>query len=79
MPLATVYLSAEEWNKLAIHSAAHFKGDKYWLIVGLRLEYSSPEERTRVLEHMAPQRRTWWETEGKPSFDEMMAELRQGG
>ena len=45
----------------------------------LRLEYSSPEERARVLDHMAPQTREWWETVGKPSFNDMMAEVRQPG
>ena len=77
VPLATVHLSAEEWNMLPAHGAANFKGDKYWLIVGLRLEYSSPEERARVFDHMAPQTREWWETVGKGSFNDMMAEVRQ--
>jgi hemerythrin HHE cation binding domain-containing protein len=77
VPLLTVHLSAEEWNMLHAHGAANFKGDKYWLIVGLRLECSSPEERARVLDHMAPQRREWWETVGRPSFNDMMAEVRQ--
>jgi hemerythrin-like domain-containing protein len=77
VPLATVYLSAEEWNRLPAHAAANFKCDKYWLIVGLRLECSSPEERARVLDHMGPQTREWWETVGNPSFNDMMAEVRQ--
>jgi hypothetical protein len=77
VPLAAVHLSPDEWNRLPAHSAANFKGDKYWLIVGLRLECSSPDERASVLDHMAPQTRKWWETEGKPSFEDMMAEVRR--
>jgi iron-sulfur cluster repair protein YtfE (RIC family) len=77
VPLIAKHLSVEECNMLPAHGAANFKGDKYWLIVGLRLECSSPEERARVLDHMAPQTREWWETVGKPSFNDMMAEVRQ--
>ena len=77
VPLLMEHLSAEEWNLLPAHGAANFKGDKYWLIVGLRLECSSAEEQARVLDHMGPQTREWWDTVGKPSFNDMMAELRQ--
>ena len=76
VPLAIMHLSEEEWNKLGPHGAANFKGDKFWLIVGLRLECSSPEERTIVLNHMAPDTREWWETTGEPSFNDLIAQIR---
>ncbi len=79
VPLLTEHLREEEMAALPAHGRANFRGDKYWLIVGLRLEYSSPEERARVLGHMSPSVRDWWETEGKPSFNDMMAEMRQTG
>ena len=79
VPLLTEHLSEEEMAALPAHGRANFSGDKYWLIVGLRLEYSSPEERASVLGHMSPSAREWWETEGKPSFSDMMAELEQRG
>ncbi len=79
VPLLTKHLSEEEMAALPAHGRTNFKGDKYWLIVGLRLEYSSPEEQARVLGHMSPPAREWWETEGMPSFNDMMAEVRQTG
>lgn len=76
VPLATVHLSVEEWNKLGPHGAANFKGDKFWLIAGLRLDCSSPHERASVLDHWAPETREWWDTVGEPSYNNLMAEIR---
>jgi len=53
------------------------KGDKLWLIVGLDLENRTPEQRAAMLDNMTTEWREWWDTVGEPSFNDLIAEVRQ--
>ena len=77
VPLATKYLTVEEWGALPGHTLASFKGDKVWLIMGLVRENFTQEQRDTMLEHLPPPARQMWETIGEASFDDMIAQVRQ--
>jgi len=77
VPLASEYVTAEEWGMLPGHAMATFTGDKIWLIMGLIRENFTPEQRAMMLERMPPPARQMWETMGEASFDDMIAEVRQ--
>ena len=77
VPLATEYVTVEEWGMLPGHAMANFDGDKIWLIMGLIRENFTPEQRAMMLEHMPPPPRQMWETMGEASFNEMIADVRQ--
>ncbi len=77
VPLATEYVTAEEWGMLPGHAMANFKGDKIWLIMGLIRENFTPAQKAIMLEHMPPPARQMWETMGEASFNEMVANVRQ--
>lgn len=79
VPLAIKHVTAEEWGKIAVHGAAHFAGDKFWLIVGLNLENRTEPQRAAMLENFTPERREWWDNVGAPSFEHMIAEVRHAG
>lgn len=77
VPLATEYVTAEEWGMLPGHAMANFEGDKIWLIMGLIRENFTPAQKSVMLEHMPPPARQMWETMGEASFNEMIANVRQ--
>ena len=77
VPLASEYVTAEEWGMLPGHAMATFRGDKIWLIMGLIRENFTPEQRAMMLEHMPPPPRQMWESVGEASFNDMIAEVRQ--
>jgi iron-sulfur cluster repair protein YtfE (RIC family) len=77
VPLAIEHVTVEEWAMIPAHGVAHFKGDKLWLIVGLDLENRTPEQRAAMLDNMTPEWREWWDTVGEPSFNDLIAEVRQ--
>jgi len=76
VPLAAVHLSAEEWGMLARHTSASFKGDK-GLMFGLNGENFTTEQRAIRLDRLPPELRQWWNSEGEPSFNALIAEVRQ--
>lgn len=79
VPLAVEHVTAEEWRMVPAYARANFKGDKFWLIVGLSAEHRAPEDWAEILDNAPPEFRRWWETEGEPSFNSLIAEVRQAG
>jgi len=77
VPLATEHVTVEEWEALPKHTAANFKGDKIWLILGLGRENRTPQQRATQLDRWPPKLREWWEAVGEPSFNVLIAEVRQ--
>jgi hypothetical protein len=78
LPLAGEHLSIEEWGALPGHAMGNFKGDKVWLIIGLVRENFTQAQRDMMLEHMPPPARQMWESVGEASFNQLIAEVRQG-
>ena len=54
LPLASRYMSPEEWGALAGHSMATFTGDKLWLILGLIFEQMNGEAVAATLTMLPP-------------------------
>ncbi len=77
VPLATVHVSLDEWERFTRYSVTHFTGDRVWLIWGLLREQMTPDQRDRMLEQMSESARGYWESAAHRQFDELMAELRR--
>ena len=79
VPLASRYLSPQEWGQLPGHAMGHFGGDKIWLIMGLIRENFTQAQRAMMLERMPPPARQMWESMGEAAFTELIAQVRQAG
>ncbi|HYA67453.1 MAG TPA: hypothetical protein VED63_01860, partial [Acidimicrobiales bacterium] len=77
VPLATEYLTVQEWGALPGHALGRFTGDKVWLIMGLIRENFTPQQRDAMLENMPPPARQMWEAVGESSFNDLIAKVRQ--
>ncbi|HYA45220.1 MAG TPA: hemerythrin domain-containing protein [Acidimicrobiales bacterium] len=76
LPVASRYISPEEWAALPGHAMAHFTGDKMWLILGLILEQMTPEQRAAVLKLLPQPAAEMWATSGNAAFDDFIARVR---
>jgi len=74
VPLITEYVKVED---VPMFSFDGFKGDKPWLILGLVSENLSEKQREVVSNRTPPEMQEWWDTVGEPSFNEMIAKVRQ--
>jgi hypothetical protein len=79
VPLASRYLTPQEWGQLPGHAMGHFGGDKIWLIIGLIRENFSEAQRQMMLEKMPPPARQMWESMGQADFTDLIAQVRQTG
>jgi Hemerythrin HHE cation binding domain len=79
VPLASRYLTPQEWGQLPGHAMGHFGGDKIWLIIGLIRENFSEAQRQMMLEKMPPPARQMWESMGQAAFTDLIAQVRQTG
>jgi hemerythrin-like domain-containing protein len=76
LPLATKWLSAEEWGQLPGHAMAMFSKDKPWLPLGLVREQLPEEVRVAMLEAMPPEMQQMWTEQFEPAYNAFMAEVR---
>lgn len=77
LPLASKYLSPEEWAALPGHAMGHFTGDKIWLILGLILEQMTSEERAMTLKLLPPPAVDMWTNMGETAFQDFITRVRQ--
>jgi hemerythrin-like domain-containing protein len=77
LPIATRWMSPEEWGGMAGHSMAIFRGDKPWLPLGLVREQLNQEQRDGMLAGMPPEMRTMWTEQMEPAFNAFIAEVRR--
>jgi hemerythrin-like domain-containing protein len=77
LPIATKWMSPEEWGGLAGHGMAIFRGDKPFLPLGLVREELSQEQRDGMLAGMPPEMRTMWTEQMEPAFNGFIAEVRR--
>ena len=68
LPLASEYLSMEEWGQLPGHGLANFHGDKIWLILGLIRERMTDDQRAAMMAHMPPPALEMWTGFGEQAF-----------
>jgi hemerythrin-like domain-containing protein len=77
LPIATKWMSAEEWARMPGHSMMIFRGDKPWLPLGLVREQFNQEQRDAMLAGMPPEMRTAWTEQMEPAFNAFITEVRQ--
>ncbi len=77
LPIATKWISPEEWTRQAGHNMMSFRGDKPWLPLGLIREQLDQEHRDGMLAGMPPEMRTMWTDQMEPAFDAFIADVRR--
>jgi hemerythrin-like domain-containing protein len=77
LPIATKWISPEEWARQAGHNMMSFRGDKPWLPLGLIREQLDQEHRDGMLAGMPPEMRTMWTDQMEPVFDAFIADVRR--
>jgi hemerythrin-like domain-containing protein len=77
LPIASAWMSPEEWAQLPGHALPSFRGDKPWLALGLVREGLTPERRDAMLAGMPPPLQALWADEWGPAFDAFIAEVRR--
>ncbi len=76
LPIASAYLSPDEWAQLPGHALSVFTGDKPWLALGLVREGLTDEQRSGMLAGMPPPLQQLWADEWEPAFNAFIAEVR---
>jgi len=77
LPIATQWMSPEEWGQLAGHGMMIFRADKPWLGLGLVREQLNQEQREGMLAGMPPEMRTMWIEQMEPAFNAFITEVRR--
>ena len=77
LPIASKWMSPEEFGQLPGHHMMIFRADKPWLMLGLVREQLDQEHRDGMLAGMPPEMRTMWTEQMAPAFNAFIAEVRQ--
>ena len=77
LPVASAWMSPEEWAQLPGHALRSFSGDKPWLALGLVRERLTSDQRDQMLSGMPPELQSLWTDQWEPAFTSFMAEIRQ--
>jgi hemerythrin-like domain-containing protein len=77
LPLASAWMSQEEWAELPVHAMRSFRGDKPWLSLGLIMENIGDERREGMLARMPPERQALWRQEWSSAFDDFISDIRR--
>ena len=77
LPIASTWMSPEEWALLPGHALQSYRGDKPWLALGLVREGLTPEQRDGMLAGMPPPLQSLWNEQWGPAFDAFIAEVRR--
>jgi hypothetical protein len=78
LPLASAWMSQDEWAELPAHAMRSFRGDKPWLSLGLIMESIGDDERSEaMLARMPPERQALWRQEWSSAFDDFITDIRR--
>jgi hemerythrin-like domain-containing protein len=77
LPLATRWISPEQWGRQAGHNMMSFRADKPWLMLGLVREQLDQEHRDGMLAGMPTEMRTMWIEQMEPAFNTFIAKVRR--
>jgi len=75
LPIASAFLSEEEWGELPGHAMATFGSDKPWLALGLVRASLPPEIQEAMLAGMPEPLQALWVNEWEPAFTRFIAEV----
>ncbi len=76
LPVASSWMSPEEWGQLPAHALQAFQADKPWLAVGLIREQLLSEQKDAMLSGMPPEVQTLWAQQWEPAFTAFITEVR---
>ncbi len=76
LPIASAWISQDEWAQLPGHALQSFSADKPWLALGLVRERLTQEERDQMLSGMPPQLQIVWTEQWEPAFTEFIGQVR---
>jgi hypothetical protein len=76
LPIASAWMSPEEWAALPGHSLRSFRADKPWLALGLVREQLTQEQKDHMLAGMPPELQSRWTEQWEPAFVAFIAEVR---
>jgi hemerythrin-like domain-containing protein len=76
LPLATKWLSPDEWAELPGHAMMSFRKDKPWLALGLVREGLTQEQRDAMLAGMPAPVAQMWTNEWESAFNSFIAQVR---
>jgi hemerythrin-like domain-containing protein len=76
LPIASAWMSPEEWGQMPGHAMQSFGKDKPWLALGLVREELTPEQREAMLANMPPPVQALWTEQWQPAFESFMAQVR---
>jgi hemerythrin-like domain-containing protein len=77
LPIASKWITPEEWASQAGHNMMSFRSDKPWIMVGLVREQLDQEHRDGMLAGMPPHMRTMWIEQMEPAFIAFTTAVRQ--
>jgi hemerythrin-like domain-containing protein len=76
LPIASKWISPEEWGQLPAHSLGTFRRDKPWLALGLVMESLTDDQRAAMAASMPPELTQLWENEWGPAFNSFIGDVR---
>ncbi len=76
LPIASAWISPEEWQQLPGHALQSFSTDKPWLALGLVRERLTPEQSDQMLAGMPPPLQALWTEQWEPAFTSFITEVR---
>lgn len=76
VPLIALCITVAEWGEMSAIAFQRFSGDKVWLVLGLIQEQMLPDENETMEANMPPPVHNFWETQGRATFRDFVAELR---
>ena len=76
LPVASAWISPEEWGQLPVHAMQAFQADKPWLAVGLIREHLTSDQNDEMLSGMPPEVQTLWSQQWEPAFAAFITEVR---
>jgi hemerythrin-like domain-containing protein len=77
LPIASKWISAEEWGQLPAHAMQTFESDKPWLPMGLIRERVPEPAKAAMLERMPPPVQEMWREQWEPAYNSFIAEVRR--
>ncbi len=76
LPIASAWISQDEWARLPGHALQSFSADKPWLALGLVRERLTEEQKDQMLSGMPQQLQTVWTEQWEPAFTAFITRVR---
>jgi hypothetical protein len=75
LPIASAWMSPEEWAEIPGHALRSFRGDKPWLALGLVRQELAQEQRDAMLARMPQDMQILWTEQWEPAYNGFIAEV----